>query len=78
LCDRAWSVRPVTATDESHQEHVEEMIRGNRLIKQKDITFKLEASEERVGHIINPLGFRNIYTSWVPHKLTGEINADRI
>jgi hypothetical protein len=65
----------VTATDESHQEHFEEMIRGNRRIIQKDITLKLEASEERVGHIINTLGFRKIYTSWALQKLTGEISA---
>ena len=48
----------MTATEDSHQKHVKEMIRGKRRIKQKDITLKLEASEERVGHIINPLGFQ--------------------
>jgi hypothetical protein len=58
LYDRACSGRLVIATGDFHQEHVEKMIRGNRRIKQKDITLKLEASEEIFGHIINPQRFR--------------------
>jgi hypothetical protein len=53
------------------------MIRGNRRIKQKGIILKLEAFEERVGHIINPLGFRKVCTRWMPRRLTGEVNADK-
>lgn len=68
----------MTATDDFHQEHVEQIIRGSRRIKQKDITLKLEASEERVGHIVIPVGFRKVCTRWVPRKLTSGINADRV
>jgi hypothetical protein len=71
-------VRLVTVIDDFQQELIEQMIRGNRRIKQKNITLKLEAYEERVGHIVNPLGFRKVCTRWVPRKLTGEINADRV
>jgi hypothetical protein len=59
----------MTATDESHQEHVEEIIRGNRRIKQKDITLKLEASEERVGPHHQP--------SWIPKSLY-QVDATKI
>ena len=47
--------RPLTATDESHHECVEEMIRENGQIKQKDTALKLGICKERVGHMI--LGF---------------------
>jgi hypothetical protein len=55
-CDKVSSGRPGTATDKSHQEHIEEMIRKNGQIKQKGIVLKLEISKI-VGHIINYLGF---------------------
>ena len=35
LSDKTQSGRPVTASDQLHQDHVEELIRGNRRIKQK-------------------------------------------
>ena len=39
-----------------HQDRVEELIRGNRRIKQKEIAVALGISKERVGHIIGVLG----------------------
>jgi hypothetical protein len=50
-------------TDESHQEHVEAVIRDNCQIEQKNSAPKLEISKERVGNIINLLGFRNFVPS---------------
>jgi len=47
----------VTASDQLHQDHVEEMIHGNRRIKQKENAVALGISKERVGHIIGVLGF---------------------
>jgi hypothetical protein len=41
----------VTASDELHQDRVEELIRGNRRIKQKEISVALWTPMERVGHI---------------------------
>ena len=58
LSDKAQSGRPVTASDQLHQDRVEELIRGNRHIKQKETAVALGISKERVGHIIGVLGFR--------------------
>jgi hypothetical protein len=38
LSDKTWSVSPVTASDLLHQVRVEDLIRGNRRIKQKKLS----------------------------------------
>ena len=45
LSDRTRSGRPVTASDQLHQDRVEELIRGNRRIKQKEIAIALGISK---------------------------------
>jgi len=55
LSDKTRSGRPVTASDQLHQDHVEELILGNCRIKQKEIAIALGISKERVGHIIGLL-----------------------
>jgi len=57
LSDKTRSVRPVTASDQLHQDRVEELIRGNHCIKQKEIAVALGISKERVERIIAVLGF---------------------
>ena len=47
----------MTASDQLHQDSVEELICGNRRIKQKDSAIVLAISKERVGHITDVLGF---------------------
>jgi len=47
----------VTGSDQLHQDRIEEVIRGNRCIKQKEIAVALGISKERVGLIIGVLGF---------------------
>lgn len=64
LCNQARSGRPENATDKSHQECVEETIWENGQIKQKDTAFKLGISKERVGHIVNLLGFQKVSAMW--------------
>jgi hypothetical protein len=66
LCDKAKLERPVTATDESYHEHVEEMIQENHEIKQKATAIKVGISKERVGHIINLLRLQKVCARWVP------------
>ena len=78
MCATARSGRSVTPTDKSHQQSVEEMIRENHLIKQKDTALKLGISKERVDHIINLLGFQNVYVRWVPQKLADEMKVERV
>jgi len=57
LSDKTGSGRPVTGSDQLHQDCVEELIRGNHHIKQKETAVALGISKERVGHIIGVLGF---------------------
>ena len=42
LSDKTGSGRPVTASDQLHQDRFEELIRGNRRIKQKEIPLHYE------------------------------------
>ena len=51
LSDKTRSGRTVTASDQLHQDRAEELIRGNRRIKQKETGVALGISKERVGHI---------------------------
>ena len=65
LSDKTRSVRPVTASDQLHQDRVEELIRGNRRIKQKEIAAALEISKEKSG--------THYWCSWIP-KLLCQMN----
>ena len=78
LSDKTQSGRPVTASYQLHQDRVEELICGNRHIKQKEIAVALGISKERVGHIIDVLGFRKVCARWVPHMLSDEMKAERV
>jgi len=62
----------VTASDQLHQYRVEELIRGNRRIKQKEIAVALGVSKEREGHIIGVLGFRKVCARWVLRKCSNK------
>jgi len=54
LSDKTRSGRPVTASDQLHQYRVEELIRGNRRIKQKEIAVALGT---------------HYWCSWIPKSL---------
>jgi len=58
----------VTASDQLHQDRVEEVISRNRCIKKKKFAVALEISKERVGQIIGVLGFRKVCARWVPRN----------
>ena len=60
LSDKTRRGRPKTASDQIHQDRVEELIHENRRIKQKETAVALGISKERVGHIICFLGFRKV------------------
>jgi len=77
LSDKTRSRRSVTASDQLHQDHVEELIHGNRRIKQKEIAVALGISKERVGHII-VFGFRKVCARWVQRVLSDEMKAERV
>jgi len=62
----------VTASDQLHQDRIEEMIRGNCRIKQNEIAVALGISKERVGHITGVIGFGKVCARWVPRMLSDE------
>ena len=68
----------MTASDQLHQDRVEELICENRHIKQKEIAVALGISKERVGHIIGVLGFRKVCAKWVPCMLSDKMKAERV
>jgi len=78
LSDKTRSGRPATASDQLHQDRLEELIRENRRIKQKEISVALGISKERVGYIICVLGFRKVCARWVPRMLSDEMKAEKV
>jgi len=63
------SGKPVSVTDDKHQKHVNEPIKHDRRITQKQIAGRLGMSQERVGYIIGLLGYTKVCSRWVPRIL---------
>jgi hypothetical protein len=59
-------------TDDRHQKQVDELIKHDRHITQKQIAGRLGMSKESVGYIIGLLGYTKICFRWVPRMLTPE------
>jgi len=78
LSDKTRSGRPVTASDQLHQDRIEELIRRNHRVKQKATAVALGISRERVEHIIGVLGLRKVRASWVPRMLSDRLKAERV
>lgn len=56
--DQDQSGRPVTVTDEVHKPKVDDLVQGNRRIKQSEIAVALGISKERIQHILSELEYR--------------------
>ena len=52
IVDQPCSGRPVSVTEDKHQKQVDELIKHDRRITQKQIAGRLGMSKERVGYII--------------------------
>ena len=72
IVDKPRSGRPVSVTDDKHQKHVDELIKHDRRIIQKQIAGRLGMSKDRVGYIIGLLGYTRVCSRWVPRMLTPE------
>ena len=72
IVDQPRSRRPVSVTDDKHQKQVDELIKHDRRITQKQIDGRLGMSKERVGYIIGLLGYTKFCSRWVPCMLTAE------
>jgi hypothetical protein len=68
----------LTATDEFLKEKVDELIKHNRWITQRENAVKLHISQECVGHIIDVLQCWKVCARWVPRVLTVEMEASRV
>ena len=70
--DQPRSGRPVSVTDDKPKKQVDELIKNDRRITQKQIAGRLGMSKERVGYIVGLLGYAKVCSRWVPCMLTPE------
>ena len=78
IVDQPRSGRPVSVTDDKHEKQVDELIKYDRRITQKEIAGRLGMSKERVGYIIGLLGYTKVCSRWVPRMLTPEKKQERV
>jgi len=78
IVDQPRSGRPVSVTDDKYQKQVDEMIKHDRHITQKQTAGRLRMSKERVGYIIGLLGYTKVCSRWVPRMLTPEKKQKRV
>jgi len=57
-------------TDDKYQKQVDEIIKHDRRITQKQIAGRLGMSKERGGYIIGLLCYTKVCSRWVPRVLT--------
>jgi hypothetical protein len=72
IVDQPHSRITVSVTYDRHQTQVDELIKHDRHITQKQIAGRLGISKERVGYIIGLLGYTKVCSRWVPRMLTPE------
>ena len=77
LKDKTRSGRPVIASDQLHQDRIEETD-PRKSSQQKEMAIALGISKERVGHIIGVLGFHTVRARWVLRMLSDEMKAERV
>ena len=65
-------------TDDKYQKQVDELIKHDHRITQKQIAGRLEMFKERVGYIIGLLGYTKVCSRWVPRILTPEKKQKRV
>ena len=63
-------------TDYKHQKQVDELIKHDLRITQKQIAGRLGMSKERVGYIAGLLGYTKVCSRWVPRMLTPEVHTE--
>jgi hypothetical protein len=73
IFDQPRSGRPVSMTDDKHQKQVDELIKHDRHITQKQIAGRLGMSKERVGYIIGLLGYTSLFSMGATHVDAGKV-----
>ena len=72
IVDQPRSGRLVSMKDDKHQKQVDEVIKYDRRITQKQIPGRLGMSKERVGYITGLLGHTKVCSRWVPRTLLAQ------
>jgi hypothetical protein len=72
IVDQPCSGRPISMTDDKHQKQVDDLIKHDRRITQKQMAGRLGMSKEKVGYIIGLLGYTKVCSRWMPRMLTPE------
>jgi hypothetical protein len=72
IVNQPRSGRPVSVTHDKNQKQVDELIKHDRRITQKQIACRQGMSKERVGYIIGLLGYTKVCSRLVPHMLKPE------
>ena len=78
IVDQLRSGRPVSVTDDKNQNQVDELIKHDRRITQKQIAGRLGMYKERVGYITDLLGYTKVCSRFVPRMLTPEKKVFKI
>jgi predicted transcriptional regulator len=65
-------------TDDKYQKQVDELIKHDHCVTQKQIAGRLGMSKERVDYIIGLLGYTNICSRWMPCMLMLEKKQKRV
>jgi len=61
VVDQPRSGRPVSVTDDKRQKQVDELIKHDRRITQKQIAGRLGMSKEKVGYFTDLLGYTKVF-----------------
>ena len=59
-------------TNDRHQKQVDELIKHDHRITQKQIAGRLGMSKERVGYIIGLLGYTSLFSMGATHVAAGK------
>jgi transcription initiation factor IIE alpha subunit len=72
IVDQPRSGRPVSVTDDKHQKQVDELIKHDRRITQKQRAGRPGMSKETVGHIIGLLRYTSLFSLGATHVDAGK------
>ena len=79
LEDEPKSGRPKTSKNEENTTRVDELIKGDRRMKIRDIAMELEIPKSTVHEIVHDiLGYRKVSARWVPKMLTEDHMLQRV
>ena len=76
--DKPRSGRPCTAVTPRNEEHLDQLIRANRLITTRELCTELNIGFNALETLVATLEYRNVCARWVPRMLTQEHKENRM